>query len=565
MKNYIVHTDPDENHDYAFSKETGRKVHISEVSLSGRNDYSCLGCKREMQAVLRKIYGMKPYFRHDSKDVKLTERCTFRNEDARRQIATETLELEKRVRLPPLYKYPPKGTEGMAIPIQPGTTISATRVEKYKYFYEDAHGNIQSSFEFSEHMGDLLFKADVVFYNEENEPILFIQLDKKDQLSSEFQAGLKRLTVNTILVSIPKDSPQSIHKALMSGEKTKWLYNHDEQQIPYFPIPRDIAEGIPSIDEDEGNLFEESFDCRKVQINNLIRAINKQLESEQYLATEQAVRFAIGETELAIVRAKLQQIEFEKQYTGEAENEYSGELEHIRERRRRIESGRARVKVRYRDLGERYKTKRSELAEEERLLDTNIREEETALRGTGTTIAELTEDLEREFREKQQKMDRQFEREIKSIERERERISTGIRDEGEQLKKSQKDIEKLPGEFAADQRSQELYLDRVEESEKREIERIEEQRNGLSNGFEGEGRILTKKFEGLRKQSYDEIERRDATGTSAVSKRIGGLIFARTKFADITEAQTACRRIQKDRGFVESSAFEEWVSTYRCG
>src|ERR1700692_1386919 len=97
----------------------------------GAPHLTCWGCCKPMQAILRKIHGPKPYFRHDVTDVPVYERCPFSNIQARRLIALEAIQLDKQLRLPPVYKLPPKGTAGLAIPLQGGQTMYFGSVKRH--------------------------------------------------------------------------------------------------------------------------------------------------------------------------------------------------------------------------------------------------------------------------------------------------------------------------------------------------------------------------------------------------------------------------------------------------
>ena len=109
-------------------------VHVSEVE-SGRKGYYCMGCRREMQAKKGEI--MIHHFSHDPKDTIKKGKCTFSDETYRHKLAKDILQRIKELKVPALFKYPPKGTEGRPDKIKDSTTIVAHTVRNELFFYED--------------------------------------------------------------------------------------------------------------------------------------------------------------------------------------------------------------------------------------------------------------------------------------------------------------------------------------------------------------------------------------------------------------------------------------------
>jgi hypothetical protein len=128
----------------------------------------------------------------------------------------------------------------------------------------------------------LLSKPDVVFFDSNGKPILLIEVVATHKVSTEKKVKLKRLGIDSIQIAIPKDSPENIEKTFRITERTKWIYSHEQENTPYIPIPFSDSTAILSVDEDQRKLLEESFICRKAEINNLIRTIRRCLESKQY-------------------------------------------------------------------------------------------------------------------------------------------------------------------------------------------------------------------------------------------------------------------------------------------
>ena len=149
-------------------------VYVEDVER-GRKGYFCIGCKQQMQAVKPKVTNIRAYFRHD---VKFTgsKKCTYSDETYRHKLAKEVLQDYKRIKVPPLYKYPPKGIEGVPSLIRESTYIEAAKVKIEVPFFEDENGEIRFGKE--DNNGDrfLIVQPDVTFFNFKNEPILFVEL-----------------------------------------------------------------------------------------------------------------------------------------------------------------------------------------------------------------------------------------------------------------------------------------------------------------------------------------------------------------------------------------------------
>ena len=257
-------------------------IHISEAK-SGRQGYFCLGCDRPMQAVKQSKIDRISYFRHDHNASAGEAKCTYSDETYRHKIAKEYLINFKKVKVPSLYKYPAKGTEGIANLIFKEKYIEASFGMPELSFYEDENGEIHYEKLFPKSENNfLLLRPDITFFDSNAKPILLIELIATHKLTEEKKLRLKRLGIDTIQITIPKDSPESIEHVFEKTNRTKWIYNYEQENAEYIPIPIPDSEGVSSIDEDQRKLFEESYKCRTAQIGNLIRTIKRCVESEQY-------------------------------------------------------------------------------------------------------------------------------------------------------------------------------------------------------------------------------------------------------------------------------------------
>ncbi len=340
-------------------------IHIS-LAESGAKGYFCMGCDKEMQAVKRKIAHYKSYFRHHIKDVDNSKiECVHASRTYREKLAFNYFLRTKQITVPAVYKYPPRGVEGDAMLLEEKQIIIAHKVEPEVAFFEDEEGvlhwdknsNIEERF--------LWIRPDVVFFDINNKPILFIEFIVTHKPDTEKLNKLQRLGINTVQIIVPKKSEQEIEKAISKASNVKWTYNEIESNTTYISIPKGNSEGIPSIDEDQRLLFEESFKCRAAQIGNLSRRIRRCLESQQYRRTKQ------------LFEQEIQRIE-------KATREYQSRLEEIRrgiESKLHSELGYRRVEIdnrkwsfqsEYSDLEAGYIAKRELLKEEQEVIDREI-------------------------------------------------------------------------------------------------------------------------------------------------------------------------------------------------
>lgn len=205
----------------------GKIIYILDAE-SGKKGYFCIGCKTQMQAVKSKIRGRKSYFRHDATDVKKNQReCTFSNQNYRHSQAMSILNRIKRIKVPTLYKYPPKNSEGKAIKLKDSEFIEAKYTKSELTFYETDDGDVNFGKNPSIDNRNLLIRPDVTFFNAQNEPILLIEIVVTHKIDSEKLAKIKRLGINTVQITIPKDSLENIEKSFSIGRQIKWIHNNE--------------------------------------------------------------------------------------------------------------------------------------------------------------------------------------------------------------------------------------------------------------------------------------------------------------------------------------------------
>ncbi len=535
----------DENNVYAKNVKD-EVIHVSIVE-SGRKGYFCLGCGKEMQAVKSKLANRISYFRHDAKAVKGNKKCTYSDESYRHKIAKEMLLLEKVIKVPVLYKYPPKGISGLAIKLKDARLIEAASVQKEVSFYEDESGTVCWEKKIDSTNKFLLVRPDITFFDKDGNPILFIEIVVTHKVSIEKRVKLKRLGIDAIQVRIPKDSPEAIKEAFYTTEFTKWIYNSYEESNNYVSIPIADPKGISSIDQEQRDLFEESFLCRQSQIKNLIRSIGRCLESKQYREIESGFRDEIFRVEenSRRNRARLDQLRADHRST--VFERIKNELGDYERERESFESEESEFQRNSGELELRYKSRKSQLEREAKEIERELRGEDEIENGNGIGVTE------RRRRNKVTKGDLR-----KDTQQETEEIARIEREEGE-LPKRNEDIKKsIIKEFEQNTEHEEREVKRIQQEEGELPGKYEYEERTIGEDFEGKTRLLEEEFEETRKRVDYAIRGRNGVGNTELHVRIRGLLEARKQLENLEQIRANGRRNRKAWTAFNSGAFKNW-------
>lgn len=379
---------------YAYKGDRAREadiIHISKVphSESGRGDgYYCLGCKRQMQAV--KPTQVKSYFRHDAKINKGLPKCTYSDETYRHKLSKTILQGMKKIKVPRVYKFSPEDRKAKAFLIRDSEYIEAHTVLIEHYIFEDSKGEIQIDHGVKEpETKGLVIKPDVTFLDSYGKPILLIEIVATHKPKLEKLAKLKRLGIDAIQISIPKDSPENIERTFHTTRRTKWIYNGEEEKADYIQLSESHGDGVFEIDELQRKFFEENFKCRSSQIGELIRGIERILGAEHYKRLEGDFRSEIrrveGNTERN--RERLGQLRRKHGEIGASKHQ---------ERRGLLSRDQDKFQEYFRDLEGRYLGKRAELEDEETRIEDEIAEIEFKLQGLESRTEGIGYTIERE-------------------------------------------------------------------------------------------------------------------------------------------------------------------------
>ena len=524
----------------------GEIIYILDAE-SGKKGYFCIGCKTQMQAVKSIIRGRKSYFRHDATDVKKSKReCTFSNQNYRHSQAMSILNRIKRIKVPTLYKYAPKKSDGKAIKLKDSEFIDAKYTKSELTFYETDDGDVKFGKNPNIDNKNLLIRPDVTFFNPQNEPILLIEIVVTHKIDSEKLAKIKRLGVDTVQVTIPKESLENIERSFSLGRQIKWIHNNEQERTEYIYSPNNDTEGISQIDELQRKLFEESFECRKSQIKNLIRAITKCLESQQYKAIERGFGQEIQRVEKNTERAEEK---LEKYRNGIRERvEYK-----FKSRRKSIETKRDKLDREEKDIEKLYQ-------DEERKLNTFFGENETAIKERGRDLEERYIKRRKEIEGEQREVGKAIleieffestEREYRKEERE---IANSIDGVGERKTDNIRVRKQQPKRF-------ERLRKQETERFRREKEKIKNEKNGLPKLFEQKERDLESEFKELRNGTIEQIEKSNIKGTSELSRRLKRILDARGIFNDWNERENTLKRNRTAMECFRKGTYKNWNKT----
>lgn len=522
----------EEDNDWAFDR-TNEPIHIS-LAESGLKGYFCMGCNKEMVAIkMKKNPNHKSYFRHHVTDVDhIKEDCVYSSKEYREKLAYFYFMRVKEIKVPALYKYPPKGEDGIPMLLQEATTIVANRIEREVTFFEDEEGIIHSGKNIKIDDRYLWVRPDAVFYDKNDKPILFLEFVVTHKPDTDKLNKLQRLGINTVQIIVPKLAEPELEKEISKASKVKWTYNEIESNTVYISTTHRDGEGIPSIDEEQRKLFEESYTCRTAQIGNLIRAIKRCMGSQSYRGTEQLFEQEISRIEDATGHHQSRLDELQR---GVEEDIYR-ELE---PRRNEFDESEAEFKQYYSNLEERYIKKRWQLIEEQRDTDRNIEEYRQRSTGAGEDIRRKHENEDARIAES--------ERIHKSEEGQIDNDIARYRAIEYNLKRERDELERFED---------------TKNSEYKEFERARKSLQSTIDGFEDiraetESRIRGE-FERARQQITQRINDRDIQSGDDLSGRIETILTLRGLFDGFKNDKANVYRFRKGIKFINDGTWKKW-------
>jgi hypothetical protein len=561
----------------AHDKE-GNFININNDNvLSGAHDYFCVGCKAQMIAHLPQ-YQIKRYFRHNPKFIDIHKKlCKWSDEKTLHKLAQDILQIEKKIAVPRLLKFPPNGpTETNVYKIRDSEIIGASYVKNEMDFFEDINGklNFKKLRPEEKSLVESHIIPDVTFFNSENKPILFIEIVVTSGIKENKWLKIKRLGIDTIQVKIPTDSIESVNEYFRKHRTnhTKWIYNNEEQNTSYFSFSPSSGKGISRLEDYEGSIFEENFKCRKNQIGGLIRRIRQILEQEHYTEIIGGVEYEIlradEDTERNIERLRRIQNDVRTRIEGKYSEQNSeltkGEGD-FREYKGKVENLNKEEQIRIKREGEQ--------------LDNETKQIEDRITECQKIISEQDIDIERvrgEIREFEASIFT-FNEQARGVEEELIDVSGRIqqfRNSINEIQSKETGINKeflrrvkaLPTEYIEIERRME------EDSQRRRtgiINEFERRKGAIRPDFEREEKRLEQDFEFRRtkmQREFDEnskriiegVRRRDSNAVPELRDRLNGCNKIHSALIDIGKVKADGRRLQIVKKCFESKSWKNW-------
>jgi hypothetical protein len=507
---------------FAFNDEF-KIIYIDDVAYVDRGTqkkYFCLGCKRQMQAVKPQTL-RKAHFRHHVKPNSNETKCTYSDETYRHHLAKANAIDFKKIKVPSVYKFSPNKNDEKAFLIKESEFIEAHSVVNEHYVFENDNGEIQVVKDYNELEGNHLFiKPDTIFLDENKKPILIVEFVVTHKPDQQKLMKLKRLGINAIQVSVPKSSPEEIRELFFKTNRTKWLFNNDENEANYFQLSDTNAGRILEIDFEQRRLFEEGYACRKAQLGDFIRAIRRVLESELYKDTERNLRSEIRRVEENTEREAAELEELRRNHIESGITQHKERRDDVGNRKKEFQDYRI-------NLEERYFRKRSEIEREQNEIGGKFSEVEVIEIGDIQLRNELYRAIEDNDRKRRRIENDCFNEESTSellqnnVTEEERRIERSIKIEKRKIELLSIEFNKLEEEERTDFERRIKEVDRIKRDIKSSegknlLTLAEEIRNGNNTGdeeYSKEYRALDQYREAIKKyletkRTYDELRER---------------------------------------------------------
>lgn len=538
MNNIVLNSEQDND----WAKDiAGEYLHISQA-VSGANNYFCLGCDKEMLAAKGII--KKHYFRHVVKDVDNSKvECVHASRVYREKLAYFYFQRIKTITVPAVCKYPPRGVEGHPMLLKEKETVIAHKVEKEVTFYEDENGVIHRGKNTDVDERFLWVRPDAVFFDKDEKPILFIEFVITHKPDTDKLNKLQRLGINTVQIIIPKLPEEELENAISKVSKVKWAYNEIESNTDYIPVLAGNPEGVPFIDEEQRKLFEESYKCRTAQINNLLRSINRSLESQPYKVVERLFEQEIQRIENAATEHQSRLDDIRARIEIEVQGELESRREKLAERRRKFGK-------RDSDLESRYFKRRGEITEEQANTDREIKFRYRV----GTT----EEDIRKEFEHEEAEIDE----DQKIISRQEGYIDIDTREESgfaDNFDGRKAELGKEFRELEKDEQEKFRKFESAEQDEFNELKRRIEPENAGHRAHQVEiENELRGEFERRYEQIADRINERDVQSGDELSDRIKAVLEIRGFIDNYENEKSTLERYREGVSIVKSGTWKEW-------
>lgn len=501
----------------------------------------------------------RPHFAHDSKQKVFEGKCIYSNETYRHKVAKEILQKLMKVRVPMVVKYPQNEIEGPPYMLSPARTIEAHSVSIEMPFFEDNDGAIRygKNVDLSAGTGrSLLIQPDVTFFNAEGNPILFIEIVATHKPDINKLLKIRKLGINTIQVSIPKDVEEEIERTFSHVGRTKWVFNYEQAKTEYIrPAERD-GEGIPPIDAFQTAILAglETFECKKFALNEFIRRIRKIMGSGEFREFEEGLIEEIRHVESNTARYRNEWRELQGRIDRGLRDEFQSKEAELRKEEKLFEAEEeefGRIQREFTresaDLGRRYSDQKREIDDAQRGYRPGCQSEITRIENDfkrlGTGPNELRERIEK-LRIEESRLEQEYFIDAERIEDSKRRareVNTGYKRRGEELSSQHSETEeRLRGEF------------------QKQIRDVEQQEFILEQeAVEFEARIKHG-FAERNSELVRAIKEGNSRRVSGISRGIRILLETRQYLSNIRQGERDYTRLRKIEEILNSEDYKHW-------
>lgn len=563
--------DIESNNDWAKDVK-GNHLYIDNA-LSGRKGYFCIGCDKEMEAVKKtKNLNHRSFFRHVPVDITKDETpCTFSNRQYRELLATDILQRLKTIKVPNVYKYPPKGEEGAPMLLERARFIKAHKVKSQITFYEDDEGAVKFGKNPEVENRFLLIRPDVIFFDVNEKPILLIELVITHKVSAEKKIKLRRLGIDTVSIIVPKTSEQEIEDNFKSTQRIKWEYNESETNTNYERVSSRTTEGILEFDEDQRRIFDEDVSCRKARLNNTIRTIKKFLQSKSYRGAEQHLESEISRIEKATREEQKRLGALEDGISKEIQRGFASQNVELENTGRGITARKEEFRNKFNNLDGRYKSKKRELEKEQAGIDSD-KSKELENGWTEETVRDRFESDRERLRVEFEEITREFGQLIRARE---ESIAKLLQEQDElvenhkKLKREELDSftrkkDELEERIGTEFRNRKEKLSEAYSEEERIIARLRSEEQALSRTF---GKLEKEEQQRFRREEareepteesiFDELLEELRASPEGLPKRFKLILEAERVGHDYKDAQCKEEYYKRAREFFKKGTWQE--------
>jgi hypothetical protein len=236
--------------------------------------------------------------------------------------------------------------------------------------YLDITGNIRYTNDEGDSQRLICIKPDVLFLDSQGKIILLIELCATHKVDLEKRAKLQLLKIDAVEVRIPPvPTKDKIGPIFTIHDYTEWLFNYEQSITKFDPNTHKIkgVSGGPS----KGRSYlqqKEDEKCRAFRLRNLIRQLERYMESGEFGVSQKRIEADIDQIKLDEHRTEQELRGLNTRAREAAQNRIGSSYE--------LE---CQERGEYKDLEARYRSKKGQLIEEEDELQSRFRAEEAKI------------------------------------------------------------------------------------------------------------------------------------------------------------------------------------------